>query len=211
MAILEGAQQMADGNTRFAPDDTGSGLIIEEEDRPKPVPPRRVASLPPPPSEKDFEKYLQRHIVQDLPIIADRPLPELPASSSDESSDSDVIDEDDSESEVDDIDVEQESSISEPKQIDSADESVKESSHIVDHSEKDANNGHAKPNGVDENVRRRTKNEITMDKIREIKQRQKESERKAELYQRLIRSLTGKRFLFCLGFSMVAMYLYSKF
>ena len=71
---------------------------------------------------------------------------------------------------------------------------------------------YCRSNGVEDaaGVRRRMKNEATMEKLLEIKKRQKESEMKAELYQRVYRSLTGKRFLFCLGFSMVAMYLYWK-
>ncbi|CAG7729408.1 unnamed protein product [Allacma fusca] len=207
MAILEGAQQMANGNTRFAPDDTTPELIIDDEDRPKPVPPPRITSLPPPASDKDFEKYLKRH-VRDMAIIAERPLPELPLSSADETSDSDVIDEDESDS-GDEIELlEERLTVSGTTNNDSDEDYV---SGILDSTEKDTNNGRVKTNGVDEKVRKRTKNEITMDKIREIKKLQKESEKKAELYQRLYRSFTGKRFLFCLGFSMAVMYLYSKF
>jgi hypothetical protein len=104
LAILEGVQQLAEGNTKFMPDvDEDLPLIngqkgIKEENESTPEPPKRIASLPPCPSTLTNEEGYRRIIEDGLP---NRPLPDVPSSEEESSEDDDLVDESESASDED--------------------------------------------------------------------------------------------------------------
>ncbi|XP_021963170.1 tyrosine-protein phosphatase non-receptor type 1 isoform X1 [Folsomia candida] len=175
LAIIEGITQLAEGKKRFLADEE-NGDLIELDD--KPLPPRRIDSLP----QNPVAEELFRRLIEDRQFVNERPLPETP-SSDDVSDSSDDSSSDELEDEEDEIVGGGDGDVAETtKNIPTNGSALNHNNHHHLHSSSsDANNGSSKTNGVEgaseENVaRRRLKNEALREKIREIKAHQKESE-----------------------------------